>query len=483
MFTSVIQSPIAPLTRNFFNEIERPNNEKDWSLSCLAVALMRPRIENYRGIYGCVGNYLNCDSALSIIANSDTERTQYKNDLINKPAIYYNTLPMKAETLERIKEEMAKFGFAEVKPLEAYVAQELQMQLFAVFTKKEINCAVIFAGTENLALYHLCFAFLPNLFPAVFESKPVTQEEVQILKSLSHRTSTQFVALLGQALSPLKRQLMRTELDMCFRGFRETKIRSAKTIVENCQQKIDNIMLQYRDEVDKLNNAIVIYEGLKVVNADGNNEQEQEAIDYLVDNPRLHNVRYANGQLEFDVDTLLTNFDVMKFKNAVRNKEIYDAYRLPDGNPFTNKASRKTFLDALFNSQTPELAVRIRGHIVLQINRSYMDAPRVNEFDTANPALDNALTNPHFRFHGCPGQNREQISQCLREADIVSAIECSIAATGSVNIGETDITFRPFVQEIMSSSKKIIHRFSDGVEMTPAEALLWLTKKQGETAA
>ena len=483
MFTSVISTPISPLTRNFFNEIERPSNEKDWSLSCLAAALIRPRVKTYRGVYGRVGNFLNYGSAIGIVANANTDRLNYKADLIEKPGLYYNTLPMKAETLEKIKEEMATLGFTEVKPLEAYVAQELQMQLFAVFTKKEINCAVIFAGTDNMALYHLCFAFLPNLFPAIFEKNPVTQDEVQILKTLSHRTSTQFVTLLSKALAPLKRDLMRTELNMCFKGFRETKIRSAKSLVDNCQQAIDNLMLQYRDQVDKLNNAIVVYEGLKVLNADSNNEQEQEAIDYLVENPRLHNIRYSNGQLEFDVETFLTNFDVMKFKNAVRNKEIYDSYRLPNDSPFANKASRKLFLDALFDTQNPELAVRIRGHIVFQINRSWMDAPRVNEFDSTNPALDNALTNPHFRFHGCPGQNREQITQCLREADIVSAIECSIAAAGSVNIGETDITFRPFVQEIMTSNKKIIHRFSDGVEMTPAEALLWLTKKQGETAA
>jgi len=476
MFKEAISSPIAPLTQNYFKTLSRPDRELDWSLSSLGAALLRPRIENYQGVYGYMVSGATKESALVHIGEVIQDKKTRKEVCKNEPFVVYHMMSLTAETVNYIKRHMEEFGCEEVKAIEAYVKQELSMDLFAAFTNKETNSAFIFTGTSNLALYHLCLAFISTLLPAVFESQPITPDEVQIVKALSHRTSAQFVDLLSKALSPMKHELMRAELNQCFRGFREAKIQAAERTVNEMQSRIDELMERYRRQIDELNNAIIMFEGLKVVNSDSNNEQEQEAIDYLVDNPRLHNVSYSNGALSFDVDTYLTNIDVMKFRNAVRTKDIYDSYRLNQNSPFASKNNRKMLLDALFNEYNPKLFVKIRGHIVLQINRNWMDAPRGNDFDETNLALANCLTNPHFKLHSCPGQNREQIIQCLREADIVSAIECSIAATGSVNIAETDITFRPFVQEILSSERKIIHR-EDGVDMTPAEALLWLTKK------
>ena len=481
MFKEAISSPIAPLTQNYFKTLARPDRELDWSLSSLGVALLKPRIPQYQGIFGYISSGATKESAISHIDLVLQDKRNRKEACKSEPFVGYYMMSLTSDSVRYIKEHMERIGCEEVQPIEAYVKQELSMDLFAAFMNKETNSAFIFTGTSNLALYHLCWAFISTLLPMAFESCPITPEEVQIVKALSHRTPAQFMELMSKMLNPLKPELMRAELNQCFRGFREAKVQAAERTVNDIQARIDELMERYRRQMDELNNAIVMFEGLKVVNADGNNEQEQEAIDYLVENPRLHNVSYSNGSLTFDVDTYLTNIDVMKFRNAVRTKDIYDAYRVDPNSPFASRTNRKLLMDALFNEYNPKLCVRIRGHIVLQINRNWMDAPRHNDFDESNPALANCLTNPHFKLHSCPGQNREQIMQCLREADIVSAIECSVAATGSVNIAETDITFRPFVQEILSSDKKIIHR-EDGVDMTPAEALLWLTKKQGEAA-
>ena len=71
------------------------------------------------------------------------------------------------------------------------------------------------------------------------------------------------------------------------------------------------------------------------------------------------------------------------------------------------------------------------------------------------------------------------ITDCLRKGDIIPAIECSMAAIGSVNIAERELTFRPFVQQILTTDKRIIVT-SDGKDLTPAEALLWLRKRDKE---
>lgn len=478
MFTKPITSPIAPLTQNYFKQIRRLEGELDFSWSCFAAAVIRPRIPNYTGIYGKV-EYMQPDAAFN---NVDAVIHNDIRDKENYPYIGYYMVPARAEIFDSVKTRMKELGCEEITAIEKYVEQQLQMKLFVVFTHEESNAAFIFSPTDNLAVYHLCCAFTYTLLPKVFKDKPLSADELEIVKALSHKTPDMFVQFCSKALMPLKEDLMKAELTMCFRGFREAKVNAAKQEVEAIRAYSEQILNQYRAKIDELNNAIVLYEGLKVVNSDGNNEQEQEAIDYLVSCPRLHNIRYRDGELDFDIDTYLTNIDVMKFRTAVNRNDIYDSYRLSEDNPFYNRENRKLLLNALFNNTNPELSVRMRGHVVLYIKRNFMDAPRGESFDETNPALANCLTNPHFRYHGCPGQNRSQIVECLKQADIVSAIECSIASTGSVNIGETDITFRPFVQEILTTNKKIIHR-NDGVDMTTAEALLWLTKKNKETAA
>ena len=279
----------------------------------------------------------------------------------------------------------------------------------------------------------------------------------------------------------MRETILRTELAQCFRGFRQGKIDHANNEVTGLRNTIQRIMADYQNAMDQLNEAIVRYEGLKALNG-GDNEQEREAIEYLSTCPRLHNIQYTSGTLVFDVDTILTNYDELKFRNAVRTKDAYNGYRLPDDSPFASLTARKLFMNALFDSNDPDLSIKMRGQIKLNTARSYMDVPRGEPYGSdVGDELDNCVTNPHFERHGCPGQNRNQIMQCLQAGDLVSAIEASIAAVGSVNIAETDLTFMPFMQKVMTSTKKIIRR-RDGVDLTPAEALLWLTKKEEKAA-
>ena len=167
-----------------------------------------------------------------------------------------------------------------------------------------------------------------------------------------------------------------------------------------------------------------------------------------------------------------------KWQNVARRNNIYDSYRLPEGNAFRDKANRKLLFDNIFNNK-PLLYVRMKGCVELMINRCDMIAARGQSEAENSVELVDYVSNPHFKLHGCPGRNREQIARCLRETDIISAIECSIAAIGSVNIDETEYTFRPFLQEILSSTNKIIQN-AKGEAMTPEEALLWLSKQKDE---
>lgn len=482
MFTKEISLPISPLNMSYMSLFTRPGMEPDYVLSTLGIILLKDRIEKYSGIDGRVGS-ANYKNALDEVSLEITKRqTDKQNNEKSKPAIFYYMAGLTEDRLNEIKTCMDSYGLTEIKPVEAYVKQELEMSLFAAYISEETNSVFVFAPTTNLAVYHLCWAFLPLFLPGIFKEKPLTETETAILKSLSHKTHNSFIELVSNYLTPMKAELLRSELQECFENFRNVKIENARLEMQTAASEAEAALTTYQQYLVREEEAIIRYEGLKAVNAKACSEQENEAIEYLVSNPCIHNVKYSGGRLEFITTTLLTNIDVMKFRNTMRNNDIYNCYKLDHDNPFYNKECRKIFLDALFNNPNPELSIKVCGYIYLNVMRNSMDVARGRIVNDTNKAIANCIENPHYKYHGCPGQNRSQITQCLAQNDLVSAIECSIAATGSVNIAETDLTFRPFIQEVLTSNRKIIHR-NDGTDMTPVQALYWLMKKTEENVA
>jgi len=472
MFSKVISAPIAPLTFSYLNNFTRPEGELDWTLSSLGFVLFQPRIPDYSGICGNYTRFIELDAKLIDQIQKTCDRENKSTPSFN----YHICLDLTESKLQIIKKAMTTIGLSELEPIERYIAQQLLMKDFAVFIHEESNSAFIFAPSTNIQLYHLCLAFTYTLFPAIFKNKPLSDDEIQVLKSLSHKTADSFISLMQKMLQPVRSVILRTELASCFRGFRQGKISTAENRVHALRSQIEAVLEDYRRKETELENAIVMLEGLKVI-SDGDSEEEKEVIEYLSKEPRIQNISYDRGSLIFDVTTLLTNTDVKKYENAEKTQGIYDGYRIASTNVFNNKANRMMLMKALFANPNPDLRVKISGHIVFQPSTNWMDAPRGQNIDMTDPILSNCLINPHYKLHGCPGRNRDQIIQCLQQGDLISAIECSIAATGSVNIGETDITFRPFVQEILTSDKRIIQR-SDGTDLTPVEALLWLQTKE-----
>ncbi len=476
MFNQTISNPIAPLTTTYVNSLMRVAQDPDFSLISLATALIKPRVNNYNGITGAYLYASNEQDVLNSIDDWNRVRSESSEEVVNNiPAFYYLLVNLSANNLNAIRDHAKNIGLKELISVENFIAQQLNNSAYLVFINPENNAAFLVVNSTSYALYHLSISFIPLLYPALFKTHPLTKEETEILKSLTNKTTTNFIEKTSAVLQYMKADLLRQELTQCFKGFRQGRIDRCRQELDNVNDRLDTIMSDYRHMMERYNELIVQFEGLQVVNSDGRNQEEQEAIDYLSSCPRIHDIQYIDGTLCFCADNLLTNFDLNKWNNAVRRYNIYDSYRLPEDSIFRDKSKRKLLLDNIFNSR-PLLYIRMKGYIELKITLCDMIAQRGQMIAEDNPSLKNYITNPHFKIHGCPGRNREQISQCLRRADIMSAIECSIAAIGSVNIDETEYTFRPFLQEVLSSKNKIIQN-NEGVAMTPEEALLWLSKQ------
>ena len=99
----------------------------------------------------------------------------------------------------------------------------------------------------------------------------------------------------------------------------------------------------------------------------------------------------------------------------------------------------------------------------------YMSGVRVSRsYNYQN--FEDYMPNPHLQYHQCLGDNATRINRCVSEGNFISAIEACRMSMRSVNIEEVSVTFRPFLEELMRSTHKVIEG-PDGQLYTPEEAL------------
>ena len=436
-------------------------------------------MEQYKGIAGVYRYKASTERVVDLLARWNNDIANYDKETIdNVPSFYYLIGDM--ENTTSIRQYAKEIGLTELKMVEAFVGQLLGQNPYLAFINEENNAAFVVANSTSYALFHVTISFISLFYPKLFKDHPLTKQEAEACRGLTLKNQTTFVNNISTLLQPIKSELLRKELADCFKGFRQGQIDKCRFDIDNVSSRIDSLMTDYHYLVNKYNELMVQFEGLQVVNANNQTEEEKEAIEFLSECPRLHDIEYKDGTLYFYADNLLTNFDLNKWRNAIRRNNIYDNYRIGSQNVFHMKKNRMLLFDNIFCDK-PLLYVRMKGQIELRITQCDMVAPRGQIGAEHESFLKDYVTNPHFKVHGCLGRNREQIIQCLRRADIESAVECSIASVGSINIDETEYTFRPFLQEVLTSTNKIIET-KDGEQMTPEEALLWLSKQNAKVA-
>ena len=464
MFSNFLQHPVHPLTESWFSTYHRPENEPGWALSSLAFTLFDSRIPNYDGM----------DGQWTRLMYMDIPRVpDLLTTLCRRPTFHF--LHGDGYDLVPFAEISALEGVKELTAINEYFKQKVHTENIRIFINEDANTAVCFVHRANTSICHGIMAFLPLLYPKYFREKPLSANEKMMLNYISIADLGGFMQTLGEILQPRLKEFLHTELKSCMESFNQAKLRDARQDVEMAQNHVEQSLENYKEYVERLNQAIQMYEGLRVT-LTTDEKSTDELVDYIASEPRLHKVTFQNGVLLMTIDSLLVNVDPEKWKRLKAREDIFSGYALENDNPFSIRENRILFLDHLFGKD-PQMRVHLMGGIKINLNTRSMDVQSHGRYDDMDSVLGNCMPNPHFELHSCPGQNRGQILECISRGDIETAIECCMAAVGSVNIDETELTFRPFVCSVMASEKKIIH-MNDGRDLTPQAALLWLIAQQ-----
>lgn len=370
-----------------------------------------------------------------------------------------------------------EYGLTELVDIESHFKAKYKFNM-RFYIKPEMNYCIVFfeSGKLNCKYFHTFVAILPRYIPNLFKDENMlTPEETEMCRTLVEKDSTDqdyINALNGLAERMDIRKLI---IDKVISGFQK-RIKTQQLQVETNRfrdilNKIENTLNSYEALLESKNDCTIRIEGLKYMI--DNCLSDDELVDYFNLHKNIDLLGTDGSRIDIIIKTVLNNYDPNGYETFAKSGGIYNGYFI-DNATFNTMDNRKLLMDNLFN-ENPLLKIKMVGYYRLNINgraascRHYSYPSKYRDY----------IPNPHLDMHNCLGNNEPIINKCLADGDTISAIECCTASCGSVNIHETSQTFRPFMELVFNSTRKIIVN-NEGVDMTPAEALEWLKNRTGE---
>ena len=469
MFRDYINTPIDPIPEQYVETLQRLESEPDYSLTCLGIALLRPRIKDYKGIGGA---YRTFQSGTTCVLNLLEECNLNTQEV---PRLYFYKYNTSFDIPDDVHKTLHDNGFVVKENIGTFLKAKTNTEGIAVY-HKEKNIAAFFVNSLDIRIYHILISFISLLFPKLFEEMPLRKpEDYDVIVALSKTSKDAFIEKIQKAVQPFVSEFRRLMLGSLLKMMHDGKINAALAEVTNQRMYLDELERGYSEAYKVLQRLIVTYEGLKAT--EGHDEVEEELVEYLSSNKNIRNLAINDGKLSFTVATVLNGWNENVWETFHKRGFIYDGVygRAHVLDVFKDKNNRKLLLNNIF-SESAEFTVKMAGNYSIDLNNCYVTSRRGYDYTIVDPVYKSYLPNPHLNLFACLGAYKERIIKCVRNRNYISAIELCCASAGSVNLEETEQTFRPFVGSILSSREKILRR-KDGVEMTPEEALVYLVDK------
>lgn len=464
---------IDPIPDSYVRSLNRLDNEPDYSLTCLGIAMLKPRIADYKGVAGV---YYSFSSIRRCISDLETHLGHMDTECPN--LLYYRYTS--EGDIETAKTRLTELGFTITEKISALIKQKSNIES-VLASKEDENCAVVFIKSSDMRFYHMIIAFISILFPWYFREYPVNDDEKLIVQTLNKTSKDDFVVKLQEILKPMAAEFRMLTLRNILKGLHQQKIRHANDELNAARENVRAYEQELRIREQTAHDCLVRLEGLKAT--EQYDQAEQEFVDYIATDERIYDMKVDGNTLSFNVASLITAYDADAWRSyAERTGEgtVLDGkYGSTLREVFKTRQNRAKLLNNIF-SESPTIAVKTSGHFYINFETNDGQATRHYRFDNGDsPIFRDRLCNPHLYNFGCMGTRRsETIRQELRNRNYIGAFAAMSASVENVNMSEVSQNLRPFLGWILSSDKKIIRNLETGEDMTPEEALVYLVDKE-----
>lgn len=358
-------------------------------------------------------------------------------------------------------------GWSRLKDIEDFIKKQIDYST-TILVNEDINSVVI-VGTANSKLKHALAFFVPRYYRSFFADRRPDAHEMEVLNGLLGATSYRFLAALDSLADDrgLKAIVSAQKVADASKIFMEASVQTAESEYMSAKRYADNAFETYKSSLKDRDDKLIYLEGLRAKLESGENETSKELYDFILENKHIRVIDVGrNGVIELMINNYLDIYDADGFE--VFGDGFFERVAIDVG---WSKDDTELLLRSIFSAE-PKFRTRIcayyrlniSGHCSTEAGYSYSEVDRI--------------PNPHLYRHGCLGQNEGEINNCLRNGNIVGAIMQCNASAMSVNVHETNATFRPFCHDLILNRGKILE-LPDGKRLTAKEALEYL-KQEGQ---
>lgn len=359
--------------------------------------------------------------------------------------------------------------FVEMTNIREFVAPQMSARFYL---NEEDQMTFIVIERMTTRTWHYMQSFTPRYLPWFFKSEPISDDEKNLLISLTNRSSDAYERLIEAFADKidLRAQAIKSVFGGLEKRIMTRRIRALEQESDSLLENMHHIMEDYSRAVRRFNDTKIKLLGAQTAAESAGDGSE--TIDYLMCNKAVDPVASDDSQVEIIIRTYLESFDPDQYETMARRESSHLFTGYDVGNRvFQSKSVRKKLLDAIF-SDDPLIKIRTCGYYLLYINggcnshRGYHFPSRYADY----------MPNPHLHYFDCLGDYPRYINEHLEAGDMPGAIEQCIASCKSINVGESP-TMPRFLGDLFSTNNKVLE-LPDGTNVSPEEALNWLNSRE-----
>lgn len=366
-------------------------------------------------------------------------------------------------------------GYKSATDLSTWIENEAKFKA-KIYICEEKRNTIIFTDKLTMKKWHLLESLVTRYFPWYFSSAPLTEEELNLVKTLSKRYAPNYENAIEEFAKrfDFRAEIIRSKLKGFESQFDRRKLNDVRSRIESIESQMRELESMFSNYYREMNECRIQETGLldRINNA---SDDESEMMEYFLLNKSIHLMDVSGGRIEFVVATTMANFDPDAAESMIRNKRSFFYIDNDNGNEFAGRMTVEQIerlLKEIFLKET--LKLRLCAAYRLDFNNGTYAG--IANYSFPRDVIMDHTPNQHIQAYHCLGQNERTIRQSMRANDYVGAVAACVQSANSVNVTE-GATCGKMMRRLFSTDIGAVIQLPDGSTKTPLDAVKWLEEQ------
>jgi len=328
------------------------------------------------------------------------------------------------------------------------------------YTDESERNTIIFIGKLDLKQFHVLQMMIPKYLPRLFADNPLTQMEIDLLKSTGSKYAVEYETLI-EALSrdlDIRAEIIRTKLAGFETVFERQKVAALKKEISTYQIDYEHYLSMMRDAHNTIQERMYTLAGLE--GSIGAQSGDSELMEYFMCNKNLTIIRVEGTVIEFVAHGYVDIYDEDAFEQYASN---HDGYLYCGIVHSIMESEMETLYRAIFSDDIYKL--RICAAYTVDM-KSGIKALRHFTFPAESKTY---FPNTHIQSFGCIGNYAGRFQEYMQKRDYVGAIDQAVVSARNLNFYDSSVIGR-FAEDFSRTTIPCLEA-RDGRLLTPLEAI------------